>query len=577
MWQHFVDEDVWDNDDEERLSILADMRQLKCMATFFLHPEAPIKSSGMESARCYYDRYSFPFDANEANEREEILADTAALKLLAGHFLHPETSVVTTDPCACGRNFFTRFDAPDQDAADDERDDILEDAMKLKENAMYFLHPEIKMNSSVACARNIFTRLSGPHEYDATIRDEILQDVANLRKSASDYLHPERPVAVTDPTVFGRNWFMRYSAPTPESMDDFKIRQQVLEDANAFQQFAADYLHPELPLIIYATSTGRNYFSRGSGTEYESLGDVQARNEVMADVKLFKELAKDFLHPELPVVVYGTTTGRNYFSRPSAEEIESLDDTKERDRIMADAKASKQSATHFLHPEYPVVTSDGTVCGRNYFSRFSAPVYDAQVERERDLVLDDAKALRQAALDFMHPEIPMRTSIGCARNYYARASAAPTVLDPQELAEREQCLAEARALKKLAVDYLHPERPVQSNVPCTRSVFDRPSSKLHDTMIHTFPAHDEDEDDNSDQHHHEHIDHFGLMDEEMEMYHDLRAELEAYPAMDSANANRSAPTKYGNTISKADSEVGSNLSRSPSSVFLFGMDDAAYE
>ena len=650
------------------------------MATFFLHPEAPVKSSGLESAHCYFDRDSFPFEADfDENERVMILSDAAALKQNVCYFLHPEKSVVTTDPFACGRNYFTRVNAPNQE--EDERNSIIADSSNLKQSAVHFLHPEIKMTSSVACARNYFYRPSGPeHEVDATIRNEMQRYVSSLRKIATDflhpeilmatndstcfgrnyfmrfsapteedleevverdsifrdiqllkkaakqYLHPEFPVTCSNPTLFGRNYFMRASAPDQRSYEDFKVCEQILEDTAAFHQLAVEYLHPELPLIIYATSTGRNYFTRGSGPGYESLGDVQARAEVMKELKIFKELARDFLHPELPLVVYATSTGRNYFNRPDAEVSESFGDLKERDRIMADLMALKQSATHFLHPEFSVVTRDGTVCGRNFFSRFSAPEYNA--EDERDWILEDAKGLRQAAFDFMHPETPMLSSIACARNYFSRASAS-NYEDLQEVAEREQCLAEARALKKFAanfmhpempiittdcyvygrnffnrfattesiaadeydnrsliladtaalkrcaIDYLHPELPVVfSNVPCTCIYFDRPSSTLHDTMIHTFPAHYDDDDDISDHHYIEHIDHFGLMDEEMELYHDLRAELEAFPIMDSST-NRSI--LYGTATNKAGDEVGSNLSRSPSSVFLFGMDDAIYE
>jgi hypothetical protein len=658
------------------------MRQLKCMAAFFLHPEAPVQSSGLESARCFFDRYSFSSeDEVNENERAMILADTVTLKQSATHFLHPEKTVVTTDPFACGRNYFTRYNAPNQDASEDERDRILADCIRLKQSAVHYLHPEIKMTSSIACTRNYFTRPSDPEpECDTTVRDEIFQDITALRKVATDYLHPEipvvttdgacygrnyfmrftaptqesldeitqrteilrdvkllgqtakqhlhpeLPVVVSDPTVFGRNYFMRASAPDQESVEHFKVREQVLEDTNAFHQLAVEYLHPELPLIIYATATGRNYFTRGSGPEYESLADVEARVEVMEDLKAFKELAREYLHPELPLVVYSTSTGRNYYTRPDAVDTESIQDMEERERIMADVAALKQSAVHFLHPELPVVTKDGTACGRNYFSRFSAPEWG--VDTEKDLVLKDVEMLRQAAFDFMHPETRMRSSIACARNYFSRASANANE-DLQDAVEREQCLMEARALKKRAVDfmhpempvlitdscvfgrnffnrfsatesvaadendhrsqiladaaalkrlateYLHPELPVRSEVPCTRNYFDRPSAKFHDTMIHTFPAHD-DGDDNSDHHHNEHIDHFGLMDEELEMYHDLRAELEAFPIMDSSS-NRVVTSKYGSAMNKADDEVGSNLSRSPSSVYLFGMDDAGYE
>lgn len=676
------DDDDYDDDDEweeERRRILDDVRQLKSMAEFYLHPEIPVKSSGIESARCYFDRYSASTNSIDDDERNAILADVAALKQSAVHYLHPEISVVTTDPFACGRNYFTRYGASETEVDEDERNQILQDAAALKQQAVNYLHPEIPMTGSIACSRNFFTRYSAPeYEVDFTERNQILKDVKALRMSASHFYHPERPVVNTDATtfgrnyftrfsapkeesydevmqrtqiiddmnmlkqfakhylhpelpvetsdatVFGRNYFLRHSAPEQESMEEYKIRQQVLEDTNAFHQLAVEYLHPELPVVIYATATGRNYFTRGSGPEYDSLEDAQIRSQVMDDMKSFKALAVNFLHPELPVVVYATSTGRNYFTRPDAEVVISHEDLDERDRILADAKALKQTAVHFLHPELPVVTTDGTACGRNYFSRYSACPYEtSEYSNDRDLVLEDAKALRQLAIDYKHPEIPMKTSIACARNYYSRGSAdvyddvdtirereqivadalalkkhavdfmhpelPVTTTDPtlfgrnyftrfsspqssdQEEQERATILAEASALKKHAVDYMHPELPVKSTVPCGRNYFDRPSSKMHDQMIHTFPSHHE-EDEDLDHHYNEHIDHFGLMDEEMELYNDLRAELETFPMVESNNNGRNTG-KYGTTLTRADSEVGSNLSRSPSSVFLFGLDE----
>jgi hypothetical protein len=607
------------------------------MATYFLHPEVPIKSSGLESVRCYFDRYSQVEANDDEMERSVILAETNVLKRSAVDYLHPERGVVTTDPCAFGRNYFTRFSAPHQEENELVfRDHILADAFALKQSAVDFLHPEISVKTTDATVygRNYFSRYSAPSQEslnDIKTRDEIVHDAIMLRHSAEYYLHPELPVRTNGATIFGRNYFVRASGPIQESYEDIKITQQVLEDSNAFHQLAVEYLHPELPLIIYATSTGRNYFNRGTSPEYDSLGDFEARTQVMEDLTAFKTLARDYLHPELPLVVYATSTGRNYFTRPDAEDCESFECMEERGRILAESNALKVSAVHFLHPERSVATTDGAACGRNYFSRFSAPNFETPSEREsRDVILADMKALSQAALDYLHPEIQEKGAICCARNYYSRPSAT-MYNDLDQVAEREHCLSDARSLKKLSVDFMHPELPivvtdgavcarnyfnrfsaplsvtmeeeedrsqiladtsalrklafdfmhpeipVASAVTCARNYFDRPSFKLHRDMIHSFPAHaEDDEDDNSDHHHNEHIDHFGMMDEEMELYHDLRAELEAFPMKDS-NTNRSTTSKFGTSINKADSEVESNLSRSPSSVFLFGMEDSAYD
>lgn len=676
------DDDEEDEAWEERLRILDDARQLKRIAEYFLHPEAAVKST--LGSRCYFDRASAPKVENgeEVIERDSILADAAFLKQHAVNFMHPEKSVVTSDASVYGRNYYSRYSAPQFESQEDamERDQILDDANALNRNAKYFLNPEVPMVKSGVTARNYFSRASAP-EYDdlddVVERTRIQQDCLRLKQAAIDYLHPEHPVITTDATTYGRNYFNRISAPEQESLDDacerasifrdikilhesavhylhperpietsdgavygrnyfhrheapmqeefkdLKIGQQILEDANAFHQLAIEYRHPELPVIIYATATGRNYFSRASGPEYESLQDDGTRLQVMEDLKVFKSLAVDYLHPELPVVIYSTSTGRNYFSRP---DVVTFDDDDERQRIIADAKALKQTAINFLHPELPVRTSDGTACGRNYFSRFSSPEYENQEEiMERKLVENDVKLLHQSAIDFLHPEVPVSTSIGCERNFFSRYAATEyvTVDDARErevimaesralktLAEqymhpelpvytsdctacgrnyftrvsapvfdivddseeREIILAEARALKKLAVDYMHPELPVNGAIACARNYFDRPSSTMHDQMIHSIPAH---EDDEYSDHHHEHIDHFGMLDEEMELYNDLRAELAAFPVQP-PNGGSNRIGKYG-TVTKADSEGESNLSRSPSSVFLFGMDDSIYD
>ena len=664
-----------DEEWEERLCILEEARQLKRMAEFFLHPEAPVPAS--VGARCFFDRSSAPpmLAEEEQVEQEAIRADCAALKQKAVDYLHPEIKVVTTDPLACGRNFFsrasadafetteqveekdriladskmlhqlatdyshpeipmkgslacarnyfTRYGAPECDM-ESEREQVIADSLSLKQSASQFLHPEIPMTGSGACARNYFTRASAPEyelledaternliqmdlqqlrksamdylhpetavvttdatsvgrdffrrysapelESDVVERAKIFEDIKLLQKSAKDYLHPELPVVTTDPTVYGRNYFLRASAAEQESKEEMDVGQKILEDANAFHQLAVEYLHPELPVVIYATATGRNYFSRGSAPEYESLQDADARLQLMNDLKTFKSLAVDFLHPELPVVIYATTTGRNYFSRPDAQERVSPEEVEERQRILSDAKALKQAAAEFLHPERPVVTTDGSACGRNFFTRPSAPRFDDHEDEEaRTHILAEAAKLKQLASDFMHPENPVVTTDSTAfgRNYFNRYSA-PQVMASDSDEERAQILAEAAELKKLATQYMHPEIPMQSNVACARNYFDRPASKLHDQLIHSFPAH---EDDEYSEHHHE-LDHFGMIDEEMELYNDLRAELAAFPMEPPANTSARNP-KFG-SASKADSEVGSNLSRSPSSVFLFGMDE----
>jgi len=367
-------------------------------------------------------------------------------------------------------------------------------------------------------------------------------------------------VKTTDPTACGRNYFGRAAAPEYDDEEDAKIREEVLEDAKVFKQLASDYLHPELPVVIYASATGRNFFSRASAPEYESLEDAAVRAQVMEDMRAFKQLAVDFLHPELPAVVYATATGRNFFKRPLATPQESSEEAEERSNIMADLKALKQSAVDFLHPEVPVKTTDPFACGRNFFSRPSA--LTSEEEMERDQIMADLKALKQSAVDFLHPELPVKTTdpFACGRNYFSRASA-PEVEDSQQVEERDHIMQEAEALKFWAVEYMHPHRPVKTlDANATgRCFFARPSSIVHDHMIHSFPVH---EDEHTD-HHSEHLDHFGL-DEEMDfMFDDMRHDFA--PAVSHEEHEKAA----------VGSEEEGKLSRSPSSVML-AFDESVY-
>merc|ERR1712007_65780 len=102
---------------------------------------------------------------------------------------------------------------------------------------------------------------------------------------------------------------------------------------------------------------------------------------------------------------------------------------------------------------------DGAAFGRNYFNRASAPeVEDVELANERAAVLAEAAALKKLAVDYMHPEVGVTNVDGAAfgRNYFNRASA-PEVEDDEFADERAEVLAEAATLKKLAVDHMHPE------------------------------------------------------------------------------------------------------------------------
>ena len=367
-------------------------------------------------------------------------------------------------------------------------------------------------------------------------------------------MHPEEPVKV-DPAATARCYYNRYSAPDSISQEEADEDANIMEDLKSLKQLAKNYFHPELSVVTTdAAAYGSNYFTRFSAPEMRTQEESETRAYILADAKALKDLAEAFHHPELPAVTtYGAALGRNYFTRPSAPEMESQEEAEERAQILADAKALKELAVAYRHPELPVVTTDSMACGRNFFTRFSAPDMESQDEaEERAAILADAKALKELAVVYHHPELPVAATDGAAfgRNYFTRPSA-PDMESQEETEERAAILAD---VKELAVAYLHPELPIVSTnaTACGRNYFSRPSAPGHDEMVHTFPA---DLDDHSS--HHEHLDHFG-MDEEMDfMFEDMRQEL---------SQPKSCLPPIKNVGS--DEEEG-NLSRSPSSVMLY--------
>ena len=307
------------------------------------------------------------------------------LKQYATFHLHPENPVVTTDPYAKGRNFFDRASAPKVETWEEmeERVQILEEARMLKMYASFHMHPEkpVVTADATACARNYFTRVSAPEQEtfeDSEERSKILKEAAILKKYAEFHLHPEKPIETTDGTVFGRNYFTRASAPEQESLDEMEERVKVLEEAAMLKQYAEFHLHPEKPVkTTDATACGRNYYTRASAPEYFDEDDAEERERILSECAALKQYAEFHLHPEKPIeTTDGTVFGRNYFMRASAPEQESLDEMEERVKILEEVAMLKQYAEFHLHPEKPVKTTDPAARGRLYYHRPSAPYHN---------------------------------------------------------------------------------------------------------------------------------------------------------------------------------------------------------
>merc|ERR1712238_527122 len=353
--------------------------------------------------------------------------------------------------------------------------------------------------NSASCGRNYFTRASAPKHIMEEERELVLAESAELKKVADWYLHPEKKIVV-DPTAFGLNFFTRTSVQEEEGVDMEEERKLVLAEAAELKKVAgwylhpekkvavelknvADwYLHPEKNVVVDAAVFGRNFFTRASAPEDDCMDDE--RECILAEAAELKKMANWCNNPSQPVVSNGFATARNFFTRLSAPEEEDDDMDDKRESILVEAAELKKMADWYHNPNQPVV-SNGFATGRNYFTRPAAPEYDEDTEEEHERILADAMELKEVAEWYHDPSKPIKTNIAVTRNYFTRPSS--LVQDTEYDEQRTKILADALELKHLAIDYLHPEKPVaSSSINCVRNFFDRPSAKgNHADYIHT--------------------------------------------------------------------------------------------
>jgi hypothetical protein len=152
--------------------------------------------------------------------------------------------------------------------------------------------------------------------------------------------------------------------------------------------------------------------------------------------------------------------------------------------------------------------------------------------------------------------------------------------------EKDMIVADALKFKKLAVDYLHPEKPVApSSINCVRNYFDRPSAKgNHADYIHTqghvnhsdghmeedYVMHHDDYH-HYDYHHHDDISHGSFQshgdhfDMDEDVFHGFRESINAFRDSVTGVHDQHIPI-----IKEEEGDVKEgNLSRSPSSIMLF--------
>jgi len=306
-----------------------------------------------------------------------------------------------------------------------------------------------------------------------------------------------------------------------------------------------------------ANACGRNYFTRASAPEQDTCEEAEERMMVLAEAAELKKYAGYHLHPEKPVVASGLMAcGRNYFTRASAPEQDTFAEAEERMLVLQEAALLKQYATFHLHPELPVKTTDANACGRNYFSRPSALEYDSLEEmEERIKILEEAALLEQYATFHLHPELPVKTTEACGYNYFFMGTAPEQDL----LINRPDCegVNETMIGNQVRRDSFE-ER---LNILDVANAPSKSTRQLGD-VSQCFFSHSCNEGEMYDDYDDNHFDH-----EEDISHEHLRASLSKVIVNNQFNP-------LGTFVSMKDDDEG-HLSRSPSSIMLFGYDEGA--
>jgi hypothetical protein len=149
------------------------------------------------------------------------------------------------------------------------------------------------------------------------------------------------------------------------------------DDAIVFSDEAESVPSLELESDDEETEDEESVWSDGDEEEDEEDAELEEglaeRLCILADARALKNLAVAFLHPEQPVLTTdGASKGRNFFNRPSAPEQLEDEEADEVADIMEDMAKLKKAARAYMHPEDKVVTEDATLFGRNYYVRASA-------------------------------------------------------------------------------------------------------------------------------------------------------------------------------------------------------------
>jgi hypothetical protein len=129
----------------------------------------------------------------------------------------------------------------------------------------------------------------------------------------------------TDPTATARCYFDRASAPVVLSKEEAEAHAEILPDEASLEKLARDYMHPELPVVTTdPTATARCYFDLPSASTSATV-----KSNTFFSNRVKSNASEEPFNLDEDVIHHSDST--NMISSPSTQEIEEAPMSKSND------------------------------------------------------------------------------------------------------------------------------------------------------------------------------------------------------------------------------------------------------
>ncbi|GMI04365.1 hypothetical protein TrLO_g9665 [Triparma laevis f. longispina] len=406
-------------------------------------------------------------------------------------------------------------------------------------------------------------------------RAEALAAVREMKEVVAWFHHPSAPIKVTAPPA--RCFFERASvvltclnetdATAPkgvidvEGAEEQEERREALAAAAKMRETVSWYTNPSQPLkvspfaIASAASTVPTFLNEVDSTAPKGIVDVdgadeqEERRQILATAAEMKKIASWYLHPSQPLETSPMASARCYFDRASAVEQETKENADDRAEALEAAKEMSKVVSWFTNPSQPVEVSPMASAHCTFSDKDMNSKEEAD---ERAEILEDCKQLSKVASWFSNPSQPIEVS--------PFASAKCAFSNARETKEKADARAEAieavKEISKITSWFTNPSQPVEvSATASARNFFTRSTAKQTSEPIRTIRTRGESAMD--------------MFDMDME---DSNSSFVSGLSIDTDQGQeKNLAVEEDHGVEGSDKE--GNLSRSPSSVALFGLGD----